>query len=166
MKQSLFLVLGVLLCFAPIGVRAAAGDEAPAVFTASSPVERVIIVRLKNKTDMLDGLQQAVTREHIRNAVILSGFGSVTSYQTHVVGNTTLPAKNVFTKENGPYDLTTVGGFIMNGRVHAHITLASTQKMTGGHLEPGTTVFTFVTVSLAVVKDSLDLNRLDDSTWH
>ena len=145
---------------------AMAADQAPAVFTASSPVERVVIVRLRNKTDMLDGLEQAVAREKIRNAVILSGFGSVTSYHTHVVANTTLPPKNVFTKESGPFDLTSVGGFILNGRVHAHITLATPQKMTGGHLEPGTTVFTFVTVSLAVVNGSLDLNRLDDSNWH
>ena len=159
-------VLAVLLCFAPATAPSRAADEAPAVFTASSPVERVVIVRLRNKTDMLDGLQQAVAREHIRNAVILSGFGSVTSYHTHVVGNMTLPAKNVFTKESGPFDLTSVGGFIMNGRVHAHITLANTQKMTGGHLEPGTTVFTFANITLAVVNGSLDLNRLDDANWH
>ena len=159
-------LFALLLAFSPALAPCAATDEAPAVFTASSPVERVVIVRLKNKTDMLEGLQQAVAREKIRNAVILSGFGSVTSYHTHVVANTTLPAKNVFTKENGPFDLTTVGGFILNGRVHAHITLATPEKMTGGHLEPGTTVFTFVNVSLAVVNGSLDLNRLDDSSWH
>ena len=166
MKHTLHSILTLLLCCSPPGMRAAATDDAPAVFTASSPVERIVIVRLKNKTDMLDGLTQAVAREHIKNAVILSGFGSVTSYHTHVVSNTTLPPKNAFTKESGPFDLTSVGGFIMNGRVHAHITLASTQRMTGGHLEPGTTVFTFVNVSLAVVKDSLDLNRIDDPTWH
>jgi len=54
-------------------------DEAPAVHTIRSPIDRVVIVRLKNKTDMLDGLKQAVTREKIKNAVIISGFGSVTS---------------------------------------------------------------------------------------
>src|SRR5262249_40168055 len=150
----------------PLGGPARADGDAPAVFTAMSTVDRVVIVRLKNKTDMLDGLQQAVAREHIQNAVILNGFGSVTSHYTHVIDNTTLPPKNGVTKESGPYDLTTVSGLVMNGRVHAHITLASTQKMTGGHLEPGTTVFTFVTVTLAVVKDSLNLTRLDDSTWH
>lgn len=159
-------LFALLLAFSAALAPCTATDEAPAVFTASSPVERVVIVRLKNKTDMLEGLQQAVAREKIRNAVILSGFGSVTSYHTHVVANTTLPAKNVFTKENGPFDLTTVGGFILNGRVHAHITLATPEKMTGGHLEPGTTVFTFVNVSLAVINGSLDLNRLDDSGWH
>ena len=68
-----------------------AAEEIPAVHTIRSPIDRAVIVRLKNKTDMLDGLKQAVAREKIRNAVFISGFGSVTAYHTHVVGNTTLP---------------------------------------------------------------------------
>jgi len=40
---------------------------------------------VKNKTDMLEGLKQAVAREKIKNAVFISGFGSVTSYRVHVV---------------------------------------------------------------------------------
>jgi len=143
-----------------------AQTDAPAVSTAASPVDRVVVVRLKNGTDMLDGLKEAVRREKIRNAVFLSGFGSVTSYHVHVVGNTTFPPKDVFTKEGGPFDLLTVSGLVMEGRVHAHITLASTTKVTGGHLEPGTSVFTFAAISLGVLKDPIDLSRVDDWKWH
>jgi predicted DNA-binding protein with PD1-like motif len=114
---------------------------------------------------MLEGLKEAVAREKIKNAVVLSGFGSVTSYHVHVVGNTTFPPKDVFTKTNGPYDLLTVSGLIMNGRVHAHVTLATPQQVVGGHLELGTSVFTFTNISLAVLSDSLDLNRNDDWEW-
>lgn len=124
------------------------------------------MVRLKNGTDMLEGLREAVAREKIRNAVIMSGFGSVTSYHIHVVGNTILPPKDVFTKEGGPFDLLTVSGLVMDGRVHAHITLASTKKVTGGHLEPGTSVFTFTSISLGVLKGPVDLSRVDDWKWH
>src|SRR2546428_10682605 len=127
---------------------AAVAAEVPAVQTIRSPVSRVVIVRLKNKTDMLDGLKQAVAREKIKNAVFISGFGSVTAYHTHVVGNTTLPPKDTFTKENGPFDLLNVSGMVIDGKVHAHITLSGTQKTTGGHLEPGTPVFTFATITL------------------
>src|SRR5438105_15810319 len=91
-------------------------DEVPAVHTIGSPVNRVVIVRLKNKTDMLEGLKEAVTREKIKNAVFISGFGSVTSYQTHVVGNATLPPKDVFAKENGPFDLLNVSGMVIDGK--------------------------------------------------
>ena len=141
-------------------------QTAPAVTTAASPVERVVVVRLKNGTDMLDGLRQAVEKEKIRNGVILGGFGSVTSYHIHVVGNTTLPPKDVFTKEGGPFDLLGVSGLVMGGKVHAHITLASTRKVTGGHLEPGTSVFTFTAISIGVLKDDIDLSRVDDWKWH
>lgn len=138
----------------------------PQAATISSPIERVVVVRLKNKTDMLEGLKEAIAREKIKNAVILSGFGSVTSYHVHVVGNTTLPPKDVFTKEGGPFDLLTVSGMVINGLAHPHITLSSPQKTTGGHLEPGTSVFTFAVISLGVLKDSADLSRVDDWNWH
>ncbi len=144
----------------------APSSPVPAVAITSSNLQRIVVVRLKNGTDMLAGLKEAVAREHIQNAVILSGFGSVTSYHVHVVGNTTLPPKDVFTKENGPFDLTGVAGLVMGGRVHAHITLASTQKVVAGHLESGTSVFTFAAISLAVLSDSADLSRTDQWQWH
>ena len=162
MKQNIYVMALAWMA----ATMALAQTEAPAVSTASSPVERVVVVRLKNGTDMLEGLSEAVAREKIRNAVFLSGFGSVTSYHVHVVGNTTFPPKDVFTKEGGPFDLLTVSGLVMDGRVHAHITLASTKKVTGGHLEAGTSVFTFVAISLGVLKDPVDLSRVDDWKWH
>src|SRR5260370_5548378 len=140
--------------------------DAPDVATFSLPISRVVVVRLKNGTDMLDGLRQAVAREKIKNAVIMSGFGSVTSYHVHVVDNTTFPPKDVFTSEHGPFDLLAVGGLVLDGRVHAHITLRSTKQTTGGHLEPGTSVFTFAAISLGVLSDTADLSRVDDWKWH
>ncbi len=140
-------------------------DPAPAVYTVRSQFERVVVVRLKNKTDILDGLRQAVAREKIKNAVILSGFGSVTNYHVHVVDNTTFPPHNAYMKESGPFDILTVSGMVMDGKVHPHITLASTKKTTGGHLEPGTNVFTFCVISLGVVGDSASLYRVDDFDW-
>src|SRR3989442_15220096 len=81
--QTTILNAVLLLQLANPGAKA---DEVPAVHTIRSPIDRVVIVRLKNKTDMLDGLNQAVAREKIKNAVFMSGFGSVTAYHTHVVG--------------------------------------------------------------------------------
>src|SRR5205085_3565918 len=134
----------LMLSFALPGAKV---DPAPAVYTVRSQFDRVVVVRLKNKTDILDGLKQAVAREKIKNAVILSGFGSVTNYHVHVVSNTTFPHKNAYLKESGPFDILTVSGMVMDGNVHPHITLANTQKTTGGHLEPGTNVFTFAVIS-------------------
>jgi predicted DNA-binding protein with PD1-like motif len=160
--KSLLAIVGLHLVLAGPGMKAA---EAPSVHTIQSPIDRVIVVRLKNKTDMLDGLKQAIEREKIKNAVIISAFGSVSAYHIHVVNNTAAPYKDVFTKGTGPFDVLTVSGMVIDGRIHAHITLSDPRKTTGGHLEPGTTVLTFATITLGVLSDSSNLARIDDPEW-
>ncbi|MFB3920652.1 MAG: PPC domain-containing DNA-binding protein [Terriglobia bacterium] len=133
--------------------------------TRTAEFKRIVVVRMKNQVDMLQGLRDAVAREKIKNAVILSGAGSLVSYHVHVVSNTTLPATEAFFKEDGPFDLLTTTGYIIDGRVHAHISFSNTQKAMGGHLESGTRVFTFAIVTLGVLDDATSLKRFDDQTW-
>ena len=152
------------LALAVLGLPGA--DPAPAVHTVSGKFDRVVVVRLKNKTDMLAGLEEAVKKEKIRNAVVVSGFGSLTSYHVHIVSNTTLPPTNAFIKGSGPYDLLDVSGAVFEGRVHAHITIATEKNTTGGHLEPGTSVFTFAIITLGVLDDKTDIRRFDDPAWN
>jgi uncharacterized protein len=140
--------------------------QVPDVYAVSSQFERVLVLRFKYDTDLLAGLEKMVKVHKIRNGVILSAIGSVRNYQIHQVGNRTFPSKNTFVKDpSGPADIAGMNGFIMGGRLHPHITLASPDKAFGGHLEPGTTVFTFAIVTIGVLPDSLDLNKLDDKTY-
>jgi predicted DNA-binding protein with PD1-like motif len=140
-------------------------ESAPEVYTVSGQFTRVVVVRIKRGMDLLDGLKKAVEREKIRNAAILSGVGSLTSYHVHAVSNTTLPAQNIYYKGEGPQDLLNVNGYVMDGRVHAHIVFSDNQKGLGGHLEPGTTVFTFAILTLGVLPDGADLRRFDEPGW-
>lgn len=140
-------------------------ESAPEVYTISGSFERIVVVRVRRGVDLLDGLKKAVEREGIRNAAILSGVGSLTSYHVHAVDNTTLPAKNVFYKAEGPQDLLNVNGYVIDGRIHAHIVFSDDEKGLGGHLEPGTTVFTFAIVTLGVMPDGVNLARFDDPNW-
>ena len=140
-------------------------ESAPEVHTVSGNFERIVVVRLRRGTDLLDGLKKAVEREKIRNAAILSGVGSLTAYHVHAVSNTTLPPTNVFYKAEGPQDLLNVNGYVLNGRVHAHIVFSDKQRGLGGHLEPGTTVFTFAVITLGVLENGADLTRFDDPNW-
>jgi predicted DNA-binding protein with PD1-like motif len=139
--------------------------SAPEVYTVSGDFERIVVVRIRRGMDLLDGLKKAVEGEKIRNAAILSGVGSLTSYHVHAVSNTTLPAQNIYYKGEGPQDLLNVNGFIMDGRVHAHIVFSDHQKGLGGHLEPGTTVFTFAIITLGVLPEGADLRRFDEPGW-
>jgi predicted DNA-binding protein with PD1-like motif len=113
----------------------------------------------------LEGLQQAVKDKKIKNAVILSGVGSVTSYRVHAVSNTTLPATLAYSEHAGPMDLIAVNGYVLGGRIHAHITMTDDKKAFGGHLHEGTKVFTFAIITLGTLEDNIDLSRFDDPNW-
>ena len=135
----------------------------PDVQALSSHLDRIVLLRFKYDTDLLAGLQQAVRDQKIRNATILSGMGSVRGYQVHQVGNRDLPPEDIFTQNpTAPADIIGMSGLVLNGRVHPHIVLANADHAFGGHLEPGTRVFTFAIVTLGILDDSLDLTRFDD----
>ena len=141
-------------------------DKVPDVYAISGQFQRVVILRFKFGTDLLDGLKKMVKQENIRNAVILAGAGSVRNYQVHQVSNRDFPSKNMYEKDpTAPADLISMNGYIINGAIHAHMTLANPDKAFGGHLEPGTSVFTFAIVTIGILNDSADLSRVDDKTY-
>lgn len=140
--------------------------KVPDVVSIPTQFERVVILRFKYQTELLSALERAVKENRIQNAVILSAFGSVRNYQVHQVSNRTLPSKDMFTKDpTGQADIIGMSGYVLNGRLHPHIALATPDRAFGGHLEPGTNVFTFAVVTIGVLPDSLDLSRLDDRNY-
>jgi predicted DNA-binding protein with PD1-like motif len=142
--------------------RDSAGTQAaPAIQILDSNFTKIVIVRLRNGVDLLDGLKKAVAEKGIKNAAILSGIGSLTSYSIHVVDNVTFPPKEAFPKGEGPQDLINVNGYVMDGRVHAHITFSDQKAALGGHLEPGTRIFTFAVITLGVLDDKTSLAGFD-----
>ena len=131
----------------------------------SGQFERVLVLRIKYEADLLAGIERIMKEQKVRNAVILSGIGSVKGYHIHMVSNRTFPSKNIFIKDPvASADITGLNGYVIDGRVHAHLTLADRDKAFGGHLEPETTVFTFAIVTLGVLGDGVDLSRVDDKT--
>ena len=141
-------------------------EKIPDVYAIPTQFERVLIFRFKFDADLLAGLEKMVKQEKIRNAVILAGAGSVRGYQVHQVSNREFPSKNMFVKNpTAPADLIGMNGYIMDGKIHAHVTLANPEKAFGGHLEPGTTVFTFAIVTVGVLKEGADLSHLDEKAY-
>ena len=140
-------------------------DAVPGTIITSGDFERIIIIRLKHNTDVLTGLQEAVKQEQIKNVVIISGIGSLTSYHLHAVSNTTFPSQNVYYKEKKPVDLVSVSGYIFDGRVHAHISVSDQEGAIGGHLEPGNLVFTFTIITVGILTAEMEVTRFDDKTW-
>jgi hypothetical protein len=150
----------------PADDRKSNSDQVPDVYALTGHFERVVILRFKFGTDLLAGFEKMVKQEKIRNGVILSAFGSVRGYQVHEVSNRDFPSKDMFVKDpTAPADIIGMNGFIIDGRIHGHITLANPEKAFGGHLEPGTSVFTFAVVAVGVLEPGLDLTKLDDKTY-
>jgi uncharacterized protein len=141
-------------------------DQVPDAYALNGHFERIVILRFKFGADLLAGFEKMLKQEKIRNAVILSAMGSVRGYQVHEVSNRDFPSKDTFVKDpTAPADLIGMNGFIIDGRIHAHVTLANPDKAFGGHLEPGTTVFTFAVVALGVLEPGVDLSKVDDKTY-
>jgi hypothetical protein len=141
-------------------------DKVPDVYAVTGHFDRIITLRFKFDADLLAGIEKMVKQEKIRNAVILSGAGSVRGYHIHQVSNRTFPSKNMLVKDPAaPADLISMNGYIINGKIHAHMTLANPEKAFGGHLEPGTSVFTFAIVTIGVLNESVDFTHLDDKTY-
>lgn len=140
-------------------------DEVPDGYAIDGEFERVAVFRFKYKADLLASFERLVRQEGIRNAVILAAIGSVRNYHVHAVSNRVFPSENVFTKDPAkPADIVSMNGYVIDGRIHAHMTLTDGNHAFGGHLEPGTNVFTFAIVTLGVFKDGIDLSQVDDKT--
>jgi len=139
-----------------------AQEKTPGVQVLAADFKSVEIIRMSPGTDMLDGLNFAVKDKNIKNAVILAGIGSVTDYHFHVVSDKNLPPAEEFPEASVPMDIVSLQGYIMNGRIHAHIALSDENSMTGGHLEKGTKALTFFIITIGILPDSLKMEQLDN----
>ena len=122
-------------------------------------IRRVIMVRINPGDDIILGLRQAVKEHDIRNAAILTGFGSVRHSHFHVVMSNDLPPAESYPKSEQPLDVVAMGGLIIDGRVHAHIDFSDERNGFGGHIEEGCLALTFTVVALA------DLGDVNLSNW-
>jgi predicted DNA-binding protein with PD1-like motif len=115
----------------------------------SAGIRRLVQVRLNPGDDVLLSLREVAQREKLGSAVILNGIGSLSRYHVHVVKTTNLPPGDVFWNGEEPLDILNITGFVIDGRVHAHITFSNTEVAMGGHMEEGCIVLTFSLITLA-----------------
>lgn len=150
-----------LLLWLSLNLTIQAQEKELKIQSVTTGFDRIEIIQMKPGTDMLEGLDVVVEVKNIKNAVILSGIGSVTDYHYHVVSDKNLPPAQEYPKASVPMDLVSVQGYILNGRVHAHISLSDANSVVGGHLEKGTKALTFFIITLGILPDSLNLQNYD-----
>ena len=115
---------------------------------------RFVALRLDPGDDLLLSLRAAVREQGIQNAAILSGVGSLDRYHYHVVKTTNMPPGNTFVQGEGPFDILTVTGLVVDGEIHAHVAFSNTEQAMGGHIEEGCRVLTFAVIVLAEALDT------------
>jgi predicted DNA-binding protein with PD1-like motif len=157
MKKTGLVFAMILLC-----ASVNAQEKETKIQSVTTRFERIEIIRMKPHTDMLEGLNKFIKDKNIKNAVILSGIGSVTDYHFHVVSDKNLPPAEEYPKASVPMDLVSVQGYILNGRVHAHLALSDENSMVGGHLEKGTIALTFFILTIGILPNDLSLENFDN----
>jgi predicted DNA-binding protein with PD1-like motif len=137
----------------------------PDAYALTGHFSRIVVIRLKNKANLLAGMMKVVKEQHIQNGVILSAIGSLRGYEVHAVSNRDLPTQDTFTSNpTQPCDLVSMNGYVINGRIHAHMTLATPDKVIAGHVEADNEVYTYAIVTIGVMNDT-NLDKIDDKTY-
>jgi predicted DNA-binding protein with PD1-like motif len=137
----------------------------PDAYALVGHFDRIVVIRLKYKANLLDGMNKIVKEQHIRNGVILSAAGSLRGYEIHTVSNRDMPSEDTFVKNpTQPADLVSMNGYVINGRIHAHMTIATPDRVIAGHVEQGNEVFTFAIVTIGVMNGT-NFDKLDDKTY-
>lgn len=139
--------------------------DVPDVYSINSQFEKVVVIRLKPRTDLLQGLTNEVKAQHIQNGVILSAIGSLRSYSVHQVTNRDLPTQDTIERNpTQPVDLVSMNGYVIEGRLHPHMTVATPDRVIAGHVEEGNEVYTYAIVTIGVLHGA-SLARIDDKGY-
>jgi predicted DNA-binding protein with PD1-like motif len=128
--------------------------KVPDAYALNGHFSRIVVMRMKYQSDLLQGIEKLVKQQNIRNGVILSGIGSLRGYRVHSVSSRGLPPSDTYISQpKSPANLNGMNGYIVDGAVHAHVTMAidGGRGTVSGHLEQGCEVLTFAIVTVGVL---------------
>ena len=109
-----------------------------------------IVIALEPEEDMLQAILEALARESVANAVVLSGVGTLSRVMVSKVGHCR-PQKH-----DGIVDLLSLQGIIADGEASVYLSAANVQGTFGGRLLTGTMVDTAAEVVLGRLEQSLE----------
>lgn len=137
----------------------------PEAYALTGHFDRIVVIRLKNGPNLLAGMENVIREQHIQNGVILSAIGSLRAYEVHQISNRQLPTQDTFeSNPTQPCDLVSMNGYVIDRRIHAHMTLATPDRVIAGHVEKGNEVYTYAIVTVGVLRDA-DLAHIDDKAY-
>jgi len=131
-------------------------------FTADG-IGRIFILRLDQGDFVLEKINELIKKEDIKNGVVLSGIGTLDNCTLHMVTSIGYPPVEHFeTWDKKPLELSSIEGFIANGKPHLHCVVSDHEKAYSGHLEEGCRVLYLCEIVVAEV-NSVNLERRPNS---
>jgi len=125
---------------------------------ASMSVGRVLILRVDPGEDVLVSIKRFLKEAHVRQAVVLGGYGTLAAYHLHWVTHNRIPTDNTFGRGEGGVEILSMNGLVVDGGPHIHVALSTPGGAFGGHLEPGCVAYVLCEVFFAEV-EGVSLSR-------
>ena len=101
----------------------------------SNKIGRTVVLKLEEGDMVLESIDKLCKKENIKNAVIVSGTGTLSQARVHRISSLECPpAQAVDTIDNTPLELASLDGFIADGNLHIHCVLGSPDHVWAGHL--------------------------------
>lgn len=104
-------------------------------YFVSNKVGRVIVLKLEEGDMVLESIKDLCDKEHIQNAVIISGTGTLSQARVHRISDLNCPpAQMVDVIDDTPIELASLDGFVADSNLHIHCVLGAPGKVWAGHL--------------------------------
>lgn len=126
--------------------------------STSLAVEKIHILRVDPGEDVLLSVKKFLSETGLRQAVVMSGYGTLAAYHLHWVTHNRLPVDNTFGRGEGGIEILAMNGLVVAGEPHIHVALSTLAGAFGGHLEEGCIAYVLCEIFFAEVSGTT-LNR-------
>jgi len=126
-------------------------------------IGRTFVLRLDPGDFVLESIKELIKKENIKDAVVVSGIGTLDYCVLHMVMTTGYPPVEHFERwEDKPLELASIDGYIADAIPHLHTVVSDHQKAYAGHLEDGCRTLYLGEVVIMEVKDLSLMRILND----
>lgn len=115
---------------------------------------RTLCQRLRPQEELFSSIEKLLHNNNVNAGVLLSLVGSVTEASLRFA------ADDKATIVSGPLEIVSATGVVAKSGCHIHISLSdSTGKTTGGHLMPGSIVYTTIELVILDLSSNCEFSR-------
>ncbi len=118
---------------------------------ATLGIERIHILRVDPGEDVLLSVNRFLAETGLQQAVVLGGYGTLTSHHLHWVKHDRFPTEHVLGRGAGGIEILAMSGTVVGGEPHIHVTLSTPAGAYGGHLHEGSTAYVLCEIFFAEV---------------